>query len=214
MHYRHLSQEERYQISALMDAGHTLRSIALRLGRPASTISREVRRNRAVRPYQPQTAILLAAARRQHSAANARRVPDAAWSFAMEKLRETWSPEQIAGYQRVEGLASLSHESIYQRIYEDKRQGGNLHLALRHHKQRRKRRGVRERRGTIPNQVSIEKACGHRGSPLTYRRLGGGSGHRSAALAGAGNHQRAQKPLRVAAQSGGKTGRKCAGCHR
>lgn len=157
MHYRHLSQEERYQISALMDAGYTLRSIALRLGRPASTISREVRRNRAVRPYQAQTAILLAAARRQHSAANARRVPEAAWIFAMEKLRETWSPEQIAGYQRVEGLASLSHESIYQRIYEDKRQGGNLHLALRHHKQRRKRRGVRERRGTIPNQVSIEK---------------------------------------------------------
>jgi IS30 family transposase len=32
-----------------------------------------------------------------------------------------------------------------------------LHLALRHHKQRHKRRGVRERRGTISNQVSIEK---------------------------------------------------------
>ena len=75
----------------------------------------------------------------------------------MEKLRETWSPEQIAGYQRVENLATLSHESIYQRIYEDKRLGGDLHLALRHHKQRRKRRGVPERRGTIPNQVSIEK---------------------------------------------------------
>ena len=86
MHYRHLCQEESYQISALMDAGHTLRSITLRLGRPASTISREVRRNRAVRPSQPQTAILLAAARRQHSAANARRVPEAAWLFAMEKL--------------------------------------------------------------------------------------------------------------------------------
>lgn len=70
MHYRHLSQEERYQISALLDAGHTLRSIAVHLCRPASTISREVRRNRAVQPYQPQIAILLAAARRQQSAAN------------------------------------------------------------------------------------------------------------------------------------------------
>jgi IS30 family transposase len=51
----------------------------------------------------------------------------------------------------------LSHEAIYQRIYEDKRAGGTLHLALRIHKQRRKRRGVRERRGTIPNQVSIDQ---------------------------------------------------------
>ena len=38
-----------------------------------------------------------------------------------------------------------------------KRAGGHLHLALRIHKQRHKRRGVRERRGTIPNQVSIDQ---------------------------------------------------------
>ncbi len=35
--------------------------------------------------------------------------------------------------------------------------GGHLHLALRIHKQRRKRRGVRERPGTIPNQVLIDQ---------------------------------------------------------
>jgi IS30 family transposase len=78
------------------------------------------------------------------------------WQFAREKLAETWSPQQIAGYQRAEHLLRLSHETIYQRIYEDKRAGGTLHLALRPHKQRRKRRGMRERRGTIPNRVSID----------------------------------------------------------
>jgi IS30 family transposase len=157
MRYRHLIQEERYQISALKEAGWSLGAIAAQLGRHPSSISRELNRNRVVGPYRPQVAGLLAAARRQKSAANARRVPAAAWEFAREKLAETWSPQQIAGHQRAQHLPRLSHESIYQRIYEDKRAGGTLHLALRIHKQRRKRRGVRERRGTIPNQVSIDQ---------------------------------------------------------
>jgi IS30 family transposase len=157
MRYRHLIQEERYQISALHEAGWSQAAIAAKLGRAASSISRELNRNRVFDAYQPQVAGLLATARSQKSAANARRVPASAWQFAREKLAETWSPQQIAGHQRAEGLPRLSHESIYQRIYEDKRAGGTLHLALRIHKQRRKRRGVRERRGTIPNQVSIDQ---------------------------------------------------------
>ena len=154
MCYRHLIQEERYQISALRDAGWSLGAIASKLGRHASSISRELNRNRVFDTYQPQVAGLLATARSQKSAANARRVPAAAWQFAREKLAETWSPQQIAGHQSVEHLPRISHESIYQRIYEDKRVGGSLHLALRIHKQRR---GVRERRGTIPNQISIDQ---------------------------------------------------------
>ena len=54
------------------------------------------------------------------------------------------------------GQATVSHEAIYQHIYADKRAGGTLHRALRCQKVRRKRYGGRERRGTIPNQVSID----------------------------------------------------------
>ncbi len=54
-------------------------------------------------------------------------------------------------------MHAASHEAIYQRIYADKRNGGTLHRALRCQKVRRKRYGGRERRGTIPNQVSIEQ---------------------------------------------------------
>lgn len=156
MRYRHLTPEERYQISACMEAGLTLRAVAAKLGRHPSTLSRELARNRLVGAYRPEVAHLLASARGRVSAANARRAPAEAWDFAREKLAETWSPQQIAGHQRAERLPRISHEAIYQRVYADKRAGGDLHLALRHHKQRRKRRGVRERRGTIPNQVSIE----------------------------------------------------------
>lgn len=128
MCYRHLIQEERYQISALLEAGFSQGAIGAKLGRPSSTISRELNRNRVLEPYQPQVAGLLAAARSQRSTANARRAPTAAWEFAREKLAETWSPQQIAGHQRAEHLPRLSHETIYQRIYEDKRAGGTLHL--------------------------------------------------------------------------------------
>jgi IS30 family transposase len=72
------------------------------------------------------------------------------------KLKETWSPEQISGYLLVNKQPGVSHESIYQRIYADKRKGGTLHLTLRCQKVRKKRHTGRARRGSIPNQVSID----------------------------------------------------------
>src|ERR1035437_4520884 len=132
MRYRHLIQEERYQISALHEAGFSQQAIAAKLSRAPSTVSRELSRNRLAGSYQPQVAVVLAKVRRRLSANNARRVSAEAWSFAQQKQAETWSPQQIAGHQRAEQLPRI-------------------------HKQRRKRRGVRERRGTIPNQVSIDQ---------------------------------------------------------
>ncbi len=51
----------------------------------------------------------------------------------------------------------ISHEWIYQYIYTDKRSGGDLYRYLRCQKMRRKRYGTYDRRGIIPNQVSIDK---------------------------------------------------------
>jgi len=53
--------------------------------------------------------------------------------------------------------SSVSHEWIYQYIYTDKKAGGVLHKHLRCQKKRRKRYGSNERRGKIPNRVSIEQ---------------------------------------------------------
>ena len=88
---------------------------------------------------------------------NGRRIADTTWAFADDRLRQRWSPEQICGYLKANGLPSVSHESLYQRIYADKQAGGTLHLALRCQKRRKKRYGSRERRGTLVNQVSIEQ---------------------------------------------------------
>ena len=156
MNYTHLTQAERYQIAILYKAGHDQSEIARMMSRHPSTISRELRRNRGERGYRPKQAHELSQARTR-ACRNAPRIAEQTWSFVDQWLRELWSPEQICGRLQQDGLPSASHEAIYQRIYVDKRNGGTLHHALRCQKPRRKRYGVRERRGTIPNQVSIEQ---------------------------------------------------------
>jgi IS30 family transposase len=58
--YTQLTQEERYQIEALLKMGHHQSEIAVVLKRHKSTISREVRRNRGLRGYRPKQAQHLA----------------------------------------------------------------------------------------------------------------------------------------------------------
>ena len=56
MTYIPLTQEERYQISALMKAEHKQTETAMMLSCHESTISREVQRNAGLRGYRPQQA--------------------------------------------------------------------------------------------------------------------------------------------------------------
>ena len=125
------------------------------MDRHKSTISREMTRNRGARGYRPKQAHALSQARIR-AAENSPRVAAETWVVVDLKLAETWSPEQISGHLKVNGQPTVSHEAIYQHIYADKCAGGTLHRALRCQKARRKRYGGRERRGTIPNQVSID----------------------------------------------------------
>ena len=147
MNYTHLTREERYQIYALKKAGHTQSRIAVIIDRSPSTISRALLRNHGQRGYRPKQAQHLATARR---AMNARTIDDVTWQFAQEKLMLQWSPEQISG------CVAISIETVYQRIYADKRHGGVLWRNLRCQKQRKKRYGKTDKRGIIPNRQSIE----------------------------------------------------------
>ena len=153
MNHRHLTQEERYQIYALKKAGHTQSEIACVLERSTSTISRELTRNSGLRGYRPKQAHSLSLERQSM---NARQIDDATWQFTHEKLLLEWSPEQISGHLLETGQAGISPETVYQRIYADKRAGGLLWKKLRSQKLRKKRYGVISRRGMIPNRRSIE----------------------------------------------------------
>lgn len=156
MAYSHLTDDERYHIYEAQVDGLSVTETARRIGRDKSTVSRELRRGRGGCGYRPRQAIQKQRLRAANSA-NGPRVADSVWVVAQSRLREEWSPEQVAGRLRLEGAGNISHETIYKRIYEDKRAGGDLHTFLRCKKRRRKRyAGGRSRRGQIPNRVGIE----------------------------------------------------------
>lgn len=160
MEYKHLTEEERYQIDDLKREGFNQAAIARRMGRSPSTLSRELRRNVGERGWRPKQADLKAVDRLSvRGSSNAKKVDEAAWKFAVGHLtKDQWSPEQIAGRLALKGLEMISHETIYQRILQDKDEGGTLYTNLRCKKKRKKRYGsARSTRGAIPNRVDIDQ---------------------------------------------------------
>jgi len=151
MNYKHLSQAERYQIHALMKAGHDQSQIAKLLDRHKSTISRELSRNTGSRGYRPKQACEMSADRAQHSR-NAPTVEPWVHEAACALVCIQWSPEEIASQ------LPISHETVYQHVYADKAQGGTLWKHLRCQKQKRKRYASgRDRRGQIPNRRPLSE---------------------------------------------------------
>ena len=155
MAYTQLTQKQRYQISALLKTEHSQTEIAVVIGVNKSTISRELKRNRGKRGYRPKQAQRFAQRRRRKAVH--KHIPKETWAKIEEKLREDWSPEQVSNWLKKNTDTAVSHEWIYQYIYMNKRTGGDLHKHLRCQKKRRKRAGDYDRRGKIPNQVSIEE---------------------------------------------------------
>lgn len=105
--------------------------IAKSLGVHKSTFYREVKRNLSKRVYRPQYADNAALSRRDNKAKV--RISVQTWTAIEADLRiRQWSPEQINGKHKV------SHEWIYQHIYRDKLNSGNLYEHLWCRKKRKK----------------------------------------------------------------------------
>ena len=155
--YKQLTSELRYQIYGLKQAGLNQTRIAQKIGVDKSTISREFRRNKGQRGWRPKQAQSLRDERRQ-ACTNGKCFSSDEWAEVERLIREDLSPEQAANRLELEGGLQISHEIIYQHIYADKRNGGDLHQHLRSQKPRRKRYASgQERRGTIKNRVSIDE---------------------------------------------------------
>lgn len=157
MMYRQITSEERYTLVALRRLGLTQAAMARHLGRHPSTISRELRRN--CDPwdgyYRPDNAHLRTVTRRSRSRRN-RRFSAQDLQEVERYLRQDWSPEQVAGYLRRTGQLAISHETIYQYIWTEKRQGGRLYTHLRGAcKQRWKRYRSYDSRGRLPGKRAI-----------------------------------------------------------
>ena len=132
--YLHLTCEQRCQIYALLQSGHSQAHIARQIGVDPST-------------------------RRQEASDKPRKMTPDLVELIEEKLtQEQWSPDQISGRLAKDGVAFISHERIYQHVWKDKKDGGTLYLHLRHSgKKYNRRKGKNSGRGLIPNRVDIDQ---------------------------------------------------------
>jgi IS30 family transposase len=175
---RFLSEDERVLIADRVRAGLSLRAIGRELGRPASTISREVRRNRdEAGRYRPFNAHRMALRRlvrpKQRRLARDPVLQDMVQGW----LDLRWSPEQIAHTLRLEYPENtawhLVHESIYQAIYaRDGTLGRDRFTCLRTRRPRRRPHRVPDARragslremtmiGDRPADVQDRAIAGH-----------------------------------------------------
>jgi len=152
--YKQLAYEQRYQISFMLKMGFRQTDIAKEIGVHKSTVSRELRRNHGRRGYRPKQAHRFALSRRKKAKSS---ITPKTWDWSEQLIRDDWSPEQISGQLKNREDIHISHEWIYQHIYQDKRNNGDLHRHLRCQKKRRKRYGSYDRRGKLSNRVSIEQ---------------------------------------------------------
>ena len=166
---RYLSLEERLRIADLHVAGAGVRAIATHVGRPASTISRELRRNgtkpstRGRSKYAPYAAHKRAELRgRRPKTRKFENVELAAEVQA--KLCVKWSPEQISDHlaARFPDRAEMQvcPETIYRALYVQGR--GHLRADLHQHLRtgravRRPRRSAANRSGKIPDMIMISE---------------------------------------------------------
>ncbi|MGB0880107.1 MAG: IS30 family transposase [Polaribacter sp.] len=153
---KHLTKEQRYQIKAYLDCGKSKPFIAIALKVDISTIYRETKRNSTKRGlYNPAFAQELATEKKERFSSN-RTFTKSVEKYVKNKIeQEQWSPEQIVGYCKANGIEMVSCERIYQCIRKDKKQGGTLYKHLRHQLKHRKR-PVSGKKITIKDKVSIE----------------------------------------------------------
>lgn len=156
MQYEQITENERYIIKTLLDDSKSIRTISTYLGRSASTISRELRRNSGLKGYRPRQANLLAEAR-QISKKRYTIFTPSVKKLLRKFIKMYWSPEQISAWLFKEGKLKISILSIYRFIRFDKSNGGSLWKFLRQsNKKRRKRKRGQSLAGVIKNRVSID----------------------------------------------------------
>ena len=161
-----LSLAEREEISRGLAANLSFREIARGLGRPGSTVSREVNRNAGRRDYRAQQAD-------KRTFKRARRPKPCKLSqhgrlrhAVASKLQLQWSPEQIAAWLRTRyphnTRMQVSHETIYRTLFVQAR--GALKKELKQHLRTRRslrhsQKSTKESRAwsRIPDLVSISE---------------------------------------------------------
>ena len=161
--YKHLNAEQRDLIANHYSEGKKQYEIAKIVGVHPSTISRELKRNSKRRfplDYFPIYAQTLAGKRKIESRQKERIQNSKVRELISKKIRDDWTPEQIAGYinSTQKGLHT-NHESIYLYIYNDAREL-IPYLARSHKKRHNRQQKHGKRMHKIPNRTMIDQRPG------------------------------------------------------
>ena len=118
---RELRLSEREEISRGLASGESMREIARQLGRPPSTVSREIARHGGLNRYRAATADRMAWKQAERPKPCKLRQNPRLQKEVADRLAEYWSPEQISGWLRSEfphnADMQVSHETIYRTLF-------------------------------------------------------------------------------------------------
>lgn len=155
----HLTNEQRYTISVMLQQGYRQSAIAMAIEKDKSVISREVKRNCDNRNGEYRYTLAVKKCRDRH------RLKPKPIKFTKDiqseidgMIKLDYSPEQVVGVMKKNNAATVSIERIYQHLWRDKKSGGSLHAHLRNKGRRYRKRGaLKDSRGIIKDRIGIEK---------------------------------------------------------
>jgi IS30 family transposase len=163
---KHFTLSSRKMLAELLQQGEKYREIKKVIGIGISSISDEIKRNSVDGKYDPYIAQTKAMERHTEKSKRTKlEISEGLKQFVIAKIREDWSPEQVAGELRnlAGGKTVISHETVYRFIYSEEGKREGLWKHLRHRKKpERVSWGTRKkRRVPIPDRVSIHKRPEH-----------------------------------------------------
>ena len=176
--YKQLTQSDMVKIAILLAEGLKPSDIAIRIGKDKTTVYRCIKKNSDKNGFSADTAWEKVQERKKRVNSHPRILADDILKkFIIEKIESYWSPEQIAGRWKKDNGESLSHETIYKYIYEEKpelikvylrRKGKKYQKDCKNKYQLNGMRSIDER----PKSVEERKEIGHwEGDTITDKGL-------------------------------------------
>lgn len=155
MSHKHFTIDERESILEFLALGLSKSKIAKNLKKNKSSVYREITRNSINGKYSPHKAQKLYFSRKQNCGAKKKLEDSILLLYIQDKLEQGWTPEQIAERSKLEGKFNIAFKTIYSAIAKDLLLPNTFELLPR--KGRKRKNGIKEARGRIPDKKMIEE---------------------------------------------------------
>ena len=176
--YTHLSLDEREKIYILQKDNKSLRSIAKHIGRSASTIQREIKKNLSLIGYTPDRAHAKIIEKRKRRKSKLDKNLQLKQYIIDRLVYDKWPPEAIeARLKNHENIGNISYETIYQFIYSREGNKMKLYDHLMYKRKARQLRHIRVKRAVVseehrianrPEEINNRLEPGHFEGDLTF----------------------------------------------